>query len=71
MLDIKSQRDYKFEDNKCRRCMKEEEKLCHVINCGYEEQMNESVITNIEYDNEKMSELKTILRRIGNFLSPE
>ena len=43
-LDIKEHRQYKFSDMKCRKCKEEDETFTHIVNCGYDDKVDTSII---------------------------
>ena len=47
-LDIKDHRSYKFNDRVCRKCGSAEETIQHITNCGRDERVDTSFITELE-----------------------
>ena len=68
-LDIKEYRSYKYNDKICRVCNQDEESLSHVVNCGYSEHLDTSVIDNLGEIGENLKvQLIGITMRIESFL---
>ena len=67
-LDIEY-RSYKYKDKICRGCNQEEELLSHIINCGFSEHFDSSVIENLGVIDETVkTQLIGITMRIESFL---
>ena len=69
-LEIKDHQRYKYNDNTCRRCGKEDETVEHIVNCGEDVHLDSSVINSMEdkicYDT--CVKLTLISRRINDFI---
>ena len=68
-LSIKEHRPYAFKDMVCRRCKKENETLNHVVNCGYEHEINAcEILDSGELSYERKLMFTSIALRINNFI---
>ena len=69
-LDIKDHRSYKYDDRVCRGCKIMEEDLNHVVNCGYSQNIDVSIVDNVD-DNNDLTKLKLIAisNRIETFIN--
>lgn len=67
ILDIKQYRSYKYSDNICRGCKQYDEVLTHIVNCGYSEAIDISIVDNMD-NITKPVKLIMITNRIESFI---
>ena len=69
-LAIKDHQHYKYDNNLCRRCEEEEETIEHIINCGYADKIDSSVVFKMDEEICYDTRLQLILisTRINDFL---
>ena len=60
-LAIKDHQQYKFENNVCRQCKEEEETMEHIVNCGYADKIDSSVIFEVDEKISYNTKLQLIL----------
>ena len=69
-LDIKSHLTYKYDDLNCRGCTVETEEPSHILNCGWDDQINNNIdVLNLGVIDELTKlEIKRMIVRITRFL---